>query len=128
MHSKSFLYTTALLCFPKNLILWLDSNPCLSFSSSAPRRQSYRVPFTWTRQPEMFAAWSAVYASHVKPGFGDFAKKHRPETDVTIFYIYSPPKNGEKLAFLAQSKAELCRSLIVTLFVEKNANFFAENR
>jgi hypothetical protein len=29
MHIRSFLYTTALLCFPKNLIPWWDSNPDL---------------------------------------------------------------------------------------------------
>jgi hypothetical protein len=31
------------------------------------------------------------------------------------------------MAFLAQSKAKLCKILIITLVFEKNANFFAEN-
>jgi hypothetical protein len=31
------------------------------------------------------------------------------------------------LAFLTKDKAKLCIMLIITLFVEKNANFFAEN-
>jgi hypothetical protein len=43
MHIK-LLYTTALLCFPKNLMPWRDSNPGLlvpeaDAMSSAPRRQ-----------------------------------------------------------------------------------------
>jgi hypothetical protein len=36
-------------------------------------------------------------------------------------------KNCKKLAFLTQSKAKLCKILIMTLVFEKNANFFAEN-
>jgi hypothetical protein len=32
------------------------------------------------------------------------------------------------LAFLTQNKAKLCKILIITLVLEKNANFFAENR
>jgi hypothetical protein len=45
MHVKSFyMYTTALLCFPKNLIPWRDSNPGLlvperDAMSTAPRHQ-----------------------------------------------------------------------------------------
>jgi hypothetical protein len=44
MHIKSFLFTTALLCFPKNLIPWWDSNtgllvPEADAMSTAPRRQ-----------------------------------------------------------------------------------------
>jgi hypothetical protein len=31
------------------------------------------------------------------------------------------------LAFLTQNKAKLCKNLIITLVLEKNANFFAEN-
>jgi hypothetical protein len=31
------------------------------------------------------------------------------------------------MAFLTQNKAKLCKILIITLFFEKNANFFAEN-
>jgi hypothetical protein len=31
------------------------------------------------------------------------------------------------MAFLTQNKAELCKNLIITLVLEKNANFFAEN-
>jgi hypothetical protein len=37
--------------------------------------------------------------------------------------MFSP----KKLAFLTQNKAKLCKILIITLFFEKNANFFAEN-
>jgi hypothetical protein len=35
-------------------------------------------------------------------------------------------KNGKKLAFLTQNKANLCKKLIITLFFDKSANFFAE--
>jgi hypothetical protein len=31
------------------------------------------------------------------------------------------------MAFLTQNKAKLCKNFIITLDVEKNANFFAEN-
>jgi hemerythrin-like domain-containing protein len=31
------------------------------------------------------------------------------------------------LAFLTQNKAKLCKTFIITLVFEKNANFFAEN-
>jgi hypothetical protein len=31
---------------------------------------------------------------------------------------------GKKLAFLTQNKAKLCKNLIITLFLRKNANFF----
>jgi hypothetical protein len=34
---------------------------------------------------------------------------------------------GEKMTFLTQNKAKLCKVLIITLFFEKNANLFAEN-
>jgi hypothetical protein len=49
-HFKSFLYTTALQCFTKNLIPWWDSNPCLlvpeaDAMSTAPRRQGYQISF-----------------------------------------------------------------------------------
>jgi hypothetical protein len=36
-------------------------------------------------------------------------------------------KFGEKLAYLTQNKAKLCKILIITLVFEKNAKFFAEN-
>jgi hypothetical protein len=36
-------------------------------------------------------------------------------------------KIGEKMAFLAQNKAKLFKTLIITFVFEKNANFFAEN-
>jgi hypothetical protein len=36
-------------------------------------------------------------------------------------------KFGEKMAFLTQNKAKLCKNMIITLVFEKNANFFAEN-
>jgi hypothetical protein len=44
MHIKSFLYTTSLLGFPKNLIPWQDSNPGLHVleadaMSTVPRSQ-----------------------------------------------------------------------------------------
>jgi predicted dinucleotide-binding enzyme len=45
-----------------------------------------------------------------------------------IFKIFSPKNSAEKMAFLAQNKAKLCKILIITLVFEKNANFFAENR
>jgi hypothetical protein len=44
------LYTTALLCFPKNLKPWQDSNPVLlvpeaDAMSTAPRRQWHKLFF-----------------------------------------------------------------------------------
>jgi hypothetical protein len=50
-----------------------------------------------------------------------------PGTDVMIFKIFSPKNFANKLAFLTQNKAKLCKNLIITLVFEKNANFFAEN-
>jgi hypothetical protein len=45
-----------------------------------------------------------------------------------MFLNFSQKKIGEKIAFLTQSKAKLCKNLIITLVIEKNANFYAENR
>jgi hypothetical protein len=50
-----------------------------------------------------------------------------PGTDVRIFEIFSPKKSAKKLAFFTQNKAKLCKNFIITLFFDKNANFFAEN-
>jgi hypothetical protein len=36
-------------------------------------------------------------------------------------------KFSEKLAFLTQNKAKLCKKFIITLVLDKNAYFFAEN-
>jgi hypothetical protein len=44
-----------------------------------------------------------------------------------IFEIFSPKKFVKKLAFLTQNKAKLYKNLIITLVIEKNAIFFAEN-
>jgi hypothetical protein len=48
-------------------------------------------------------------------------------TDVTIFKIFLPKNLAKHLAFFIQNKAYLCKKLIVTLVLEKNANFFEEN-
>jgi hypothetical protein len=48
-------------------------------------------------------------------------------TDVMIFQIFLPKKSAKKKAFFAQTTASYCKNLIITLFFEKNANFFAEN-
>jgi hypothetical protein len=45
-----------------------------------------------------------------------------------IFKIFSLKNSAKKFVFLTQNKAKLCKSLIITLVFEKNANFFAENR
>jgi hypothetical protein len=42
------------------------------------------------------------------------------------FKIFPPKKNCEKLAFLTQNKAKLCK-IFITLVFEKNTNFFTEN-
>jgi hypothetical protein len=47
--------------------------------------------------------------------------------DVMIFLIFSPKKSAKNSAFLTQSKAKLCKNLIITLVFEKNANFFRRN-
>jgi hypothetical protein len=44
-----------------------------------------------------------------------------PGTDVMIFKIFSPKNSAKKLTFLAQNKAKLCKVLIITLVLEKNA-------
>jgi hypothetical protein len=42
-----------------------------------------------------------------------------------IFKIFSPKKFAKKLAFLTQNKAKFWKKImIITLFFEKNANFF----
>jgi hypothetical protein len=48
-----------------------------------------------------------------------------------ILNIFSPKNSAKKLAFLTQSKAKICKILIITLVFEKNAIFspkIAENR
>jgi hypothetical protein len=45
-----------------------------------------------------------------------------------FFKIFSPKNSAKKLAFLTRNKAKLCKTLIITLVFEKNANFLAENR
>jgi hypothetical protein len=45
-------------------------------------------------------------------------------TDVLIFKIFSPKNSAKKLAFLSQNKAKFWKKLTITLFFEKNANFF----
>jgi hypothetical protein len=50
-----------------------------------------------------------------------------PGTDVMIKKKIFPEKFSEKIGFLTQNKAKLCKILIITLVFEKNANFFAEN-
>jgi hypothetical protein len=40
-----------------------------------------------------------------------------------IFIIFSPRKIAKKLAFLTLNKAKLCKILIITLVLEKNAIF-----
>jgi hypothetical protein len=44
-----------------------------------------------------------------------------------IFKIFSPKNLAKILAFFAQPTARFCKNRIITLFFEKNANFFAEN-
>jgi hypothetical protein len=51
----------------------------------------------------------------------------RPGITVVILEIFSQRKIAKKLAFLTQNKAKLCKFLIVTLGLEKNAHFFAKN-
>jgi hypothetical protein len=43
------------------------------------------------------------------------------------FFNIFAKKIGEKMAFLTQNKAKLCKIFIITLVFEKNANFLAEN-
>jgi hypothetical protein len=47
-----------------------------------------------------------------------------PGTGVMIFLNILAEKFSNKLAFLTQNKAKLCKNLIITLVFEKNANFF----
>jgi hypothetical protein len=50
--------------------------------------------------------------------------KPRPGTDVMILKIPWPKKLANKLAFLYQSKAKLCKNLIITLVFEKKVFLF----
>jgi hypothetical protein len=50
----------------------------------------------------------------------------RAGTDVMIKKNFCQ-KIQQKLAFLTQSKAKLCKILIMTLLFKKSANYFAEN-
>jgi purine nucleoside permease len=55
--------------------------------------------------------------------------KIRPVWDRCFDFLNIFAENLAKiLAFLTQIKAKLCKSLIILLVFEKNANFFAENR
>jgi hypothetical protein len=67
----SHLFTTALLCFPKNLIPWRDSNPGLlvpeaDAMSTAPRRhgrslnslQCFQMVYFQTKNPNLGKFWS----------------------------------------------------------------------
>jgi hypothetical protein len=40
-----------------------------------------------------------------------------------IFKIFSAKNSAEKMAFLIQNKAKLCKILIITLVFDKNAIF-----
>jgi hypothetical protein len=44
-----------------------------------------------------------------------------------ILKIFSLKNLAKILAFFAQTTASFCKTLIITLVFEKNANFFAEN-
>jgi hypothetical protein len=44
-----------------------------------------------------------------------------------IFLIFSPKNSAKKYGVLTQNKAKLCKISIITLVLEKNANFFGEN-
>jgi hypothetical protein len=48
-------------------------------------------------------------------------------SDVIILKIFSPKNFAKNWRFLPQNKAKLFKILIITLVLEKNANFFAEN-
>jgi hypothetical protein len=48
-------------------------------------------------------------------------------TDVMILKIFSPKNLAKHLALCAQTAANCCKNLIITLVFEKNANFVAEN-
>jgi hypothetical protein len=41
-----------------------------------------------------------------------------------IFYIFSPKNSAEKMAFLTQNKAKLCKNWIITLVLKKKTPFF----
>jgi hypothetical protein len=58
--------------------------------------------------------------------------KHSPIRSIwdrcyDFFKYFRRKKLREKLAFLTQNKAKLCKIVIITLVSDKNANFFAEN-
>jgi hypothetical protein len=44
-----------------------------------------------------------------------------------LFWNYFRRKMWLKMALLAQDKAKLCKNWMITLVLEKNCNFFAEN-
>jgi hypothetical protein len=44
-----------------------------------------------------------------------------------ILKIFSPKNLAKILAFFAQTTASFCKNMIITLFFEKNSNFFSQN-
>jgi hypothetical protein len=44
-----------------------------------------------------------------------------------FFKFFCAEKFGKKTAFFTQTKAKLCKNLIMTFVFEKNAIFFAKN-
>jgi hypothetical protein len=44
-----------------------------------------------------------------------------------IFKLFSPKNLAKITEFFAQTAANFCKNLIITLIFEKNANFVAEN-
>jgi hypothetical protein len=55
-----------------------------------------------------------------------YASKNELGTDVMILKIFSPKIFAKKLAFFAKNKAKIGKNRIITLVLEKNANFFDE--
>jgi hypothetical protein len=82
-------------------------------------------PSILTRWPWTF--WDSLERRKPNNGENDGPEPVWPGTDVLIFKNIFAEKFSEKMAFLTQNNAKLCKILIITLGFEKNANFFAEN-
>jgi hypothetical protein len=49
-----------------------------------------------------------------------------PGTEGMIVKVFSPKNSAKILAFFAQTTVASCKNSIITLFLVKNANFFAD--
>jgi hypothetical protein len=120
------IFTAALLCFPKIIIPWRDSNPGLQLLYLVVRRLDVGnavVPGRVDLPGE--GAFVALLGQLALLRVGRHLLQDGRETgtDVLIFKIFSNQKR--KNGNLTQNKAKLCKNLIITLVFDfKKPPFF----